>query len=154
QHRAPDTGRMQDPTCRPGPGNLDFPLALIEEFRAGYAPDIVWTAPRRGLTWNGRDVVVTNLLREAAAMQALTFTRVRRSSGEAQVIDEFVVRFTYAGEGIQNVSFPPGAAVELERVRILTLAGGQVTHESAIETWTLLAPPTSPGAPNGQPDPD
>lgn len=151
---AADTGRMQDPTRRPWPGNLDFPLALVEGFRAGYAPDIVWTAPRRGVTWNGRDEVVSNLLREAAAMQALTFTRVRHSAAEAQLIDEFVVRFTYAGEGIQNVDFPRGAAVELERVRILTLAGGQVTRESSIETWTLLAWPSSPGAADGEPQPD
>lgn len=130
---------MQEPRATPSPASLDFPLALIEEFRASYAPDIVWTAPRRGVQWSGRDQVVTNLLREAAAMQSLTFTRVRRSRSDEKVIDEFVLRFVYAGEGIENLQFPPGAAVELERVRILEVAGQQVVREAAIETWTLLA---------------
>ncbi|MDQ2640067.1 MAG: hypothetical protein M3Y79_05770 [Pseudomonadota bacterium] len=71
-------------------------------------------------------------------MQALAFTRVRRSGNDDKVIDEFVARFRYAGQGIENVQLPAGAMVELERVRILTLAGNQVTRESAIETWTLL----------------
>ncbi|HWL62638.1 MAG TPA: nuclear transport factor 2 family protein [Steroidobacteraceae bacterium] len=129
---------MQDSHGKPLALNLDFPLALVAGFRAGYAPDIVWTAPRRGVSWSGRDQVVANLLREAAAMQALAFTRVRRSASDDKVIDEFVARFRYAGQGIENVQLPAGAMVELERVRILTLTGNQVARESAIETWTVL----------------
>lgn len=128
---------MQDTRDKP-PASLDFPLGLIEEFRASYALDVIWTAPRRGVRWCGRDNVVAQLLREAAAMQALVFTRLRRSSGEAQIIDEFVARFTYGGEGIENVHLPAGADIELERVRILTLSDNQVTQETAIETWTVL----------------
>ncbi len=135
---SPGTAGMQDSHGKPLPLGLDFPLALIEGFRASYAPDIVWTAPRRGVSWSGRGEVVANLLREAAAMQALAFTRVRRSASDDKVIDEFVARFRYAGQGIENVQLPAGAMVELERVRILTLAGNQVTMESAIETWTVL----------------
>lgn len=129
---------MQDSRSRPLRASLDFPLALIEGFRASYAPDVVWTAPRRGVCWNGRDEVVANLLREAAAMQSLSFTRVRRSTNDDKVIDEFVARFRYAGEGIDKVQLPAGVMVELERVRILTLAGDLVARESAIETWTVL----------------
>lgn len=134
----PDTGGMQDSHGKLLPLSLDFPLALIEGFRASYAPDIVWTAPRRGVSWSGRDEVVTNLLREAAAMWSLAFTRVRRSANDDKVIDEFVARFRYAGQGIENVQLPAGSMVELERVRILTLVGNQVARESAIETWTVL----------------
>lgn len=134
----PDTADMQDSHGKPPPISLDFPLALIEGFRAGYAPDIVWTAPRRGVIWSGRDEVVANLLREAAAMQGLAFTQLRRNTNDDQIIDEFVARFRYAGQGIENVRLPAGAMVELERVRILTLAGNQVARESAIETWTVL----------------
>jgi hypothetical protein len=129
---------MQDSRSGPQFAALDFPLALIEGFRASYAPDVVWTAPRRGVCWEGRDAVVANLLREAAAMQSLAFTRVRRSTNDDKVIDEFVARFRYAGAGIAKVQLPPGAMVELQRVRILTLDGNQVARESAIETWTVL----------------
>ncbi len=119
---------------------LDFPLGLIDAFRASYAPNVIWDAPRRGVSWMGRDQVVTKLLREAAAMQGVRFTRLRQNMGDAQIIDEFVARFTYSGEGIENVDLPAGAEVELERLRILTLANDLVTLETAIETWTVLDP--------------
>lgn len=133
---AADTGGMHDLPDKP-PG-LDFPLGLIEECRASYAPEVVWTAPRRGVHWVGRDQVMANLLRESAAMHGVQVTRLRRSSAEGQVIDEFVARFTYAGSGIQNLRLPAGATIELERVRILTLRDNLVRRENAIETWTVL----------------
>lgn len=117
---------------------LDFPHGLIAGVRAQYAPGVIWEAPRRGITWIGRDAVLAHLLREAAAMQDLQFTRLRQSVGDAQIIDEFVVRFRYTGEGIDRVGLQAGAEVELERLRILTLASGLVTLETAIETWTVL----------------
>lgn len=135
---------MQDNPALPLAFDLDFPHGLIERFRAGYAPDVIWDAPRRGVSWMGRDRVVANLLREAAAMQGLRFTRVRRSRGDAQIIDEFVARFVYAGTGIENLDLPAGTPVELERLRILTLGNRLVTLETAIETWTVLGEPQPP----------
>jgi len=129
---------MQDTRGTPTPGNLDFPLGLASAFRESYAPDVVWAAPRRGLIWTGREQVVEKLLREAAAMQCLHFTRLRQNVCEARIIDEFVARFTYAGEGIDNLNLAAGAQVELQRLRILTLAKNVVTTETAIETWTCL----------------
>ncbi len=136
---------MQDPRGRPSTTNLDFPLGLATAFRASYAPGVVWAAPRRGITWVGRDQVVEKLLREAAAMRNLQFTRLRQNSGEARIIDEFVARFTYGGEGIDNLDLPAGARVELQRLRILTLADEMVMLETAIETWTALGRHTNPG---------
>jgi hypothetical protein len=130
---------MQD-TRDKHPSALSSPLALIEEIQGSYAPNVVWDAPRRGVTWIGRQEVVENLLREAAAMQGLQVTRLRSSCSDVQVIDEFVCRFRYSGEGIENVTLPAGAAVELERLRILTLANKQITLETSIETWTVLEP--------------
>lgn len=129
---------MQDLRGKPAATNLDFPLALTSQFRASYAPGVVWEAPRRGLTWVGRDKVVEKLLREAAAMQGLQFTRLRQSAQDARLIDEFVARFIYSGEGIDNLQLPGGAQVELQRLRILTLEDGMVVAETAIETWTAL----------------
>lgn len=128
----PDTDEQQTAT------NLDFPLGLIDQFRASYAQDVVWEAPRRGVTWKGRDAVVANLLREAAAMLKVSYTRLRRNTGDAQIIDEFVARFSYAGEGIENLDAPAGTKVELQRIRILTLENRLVLQETAIETWTVL----------------
>lgn len=134
---ATDTGRMQDPRGTTAT-SLDFPLGFAAAFRASYAPGVIWAAPRRGIAWVGRDQVVEKLLREAAAMRALRFTRLRQNTDEARIIDEFVARFTYSGEGIDRLELPAGSQVELQRLRILTLAGGQVVMETAIETWTPL----------------
>lgn len=127
----------------PAAANLDFPLGMASAFRASYAPGVVWDAPRRGVTWLGREKVVQKLLREAAAMQDLSFTRLRQSARDTQIIDEFVARFTYSGEGIDNLDAPAGAQVELQRLRILTLANEQVMLETAIETWTVLRQPAA-----------
>ena len=118
--------------------NLEIPFGLIDDVRAGYAPNVIWNAPRRGLLWMGREKVIANLLREAAAMQGKQFNRLRRHKGDAQIIDEYVARFTYRGEGIENVALPAGASVELQRLRILVLANNLVTRETVIETWTVL----------------
>ncbi len=133
------------------PSHPSSPLALIEEIRGSYAPNVIWAAPRRGLTWMGRDEVVENLLREAAAMRELQVTRLRRSQSDVQVIDEFVARFRYSGEGIERVALPAGAAVELERLRILTLANQQITLETSIETWTVLESPDREAADSAAP---
>ncbi len=114
------------------------PLAQVEGIQCSYAPNVMWCAPRRGVTWIGRNKVMENLLREAAAMQDLQITRLRCSCTDVQVIDEFVARFRYSGEGIESVSLPAGAAVELERLRILTLANKLITLETSIEKWTVL----------------
>lgn len=128
---------MQD-IASPPAAALDFPHGLIAGVRAQYAPNVIWEAPRRGITWIGRDAVLAQLLREAAAMQNMRFTRLRQVVGDVQITDEFVARFCYAGDGIDRVDLRPGAEVELERLRILTLNNGLVTLETAIETWTVL----------------
>jgi hypothetical protein len=138
---AANTDGMQEPHGKPPATNLDFPLGLISAFRAGFAPGIVWEAPRRGVTWTGRDQVIEKLLREAAAMQGLQFTRLRQSSCDARIIDEFVARFTYSGQGIENLDLPTGAQVELQRLRILTLDNELVTRETAIESWIVIDGP-------------
>ena len=117
------------------------PLALIEGIQCGYAPNVMWCAPRRGVTLMGRGKVMEYLLREAAAMQDLQITRLRCNCSDVQIIDEFVARFRYSGEGIEGVELPAGAAVELVRLRILTLTNKRITLETSIERWTVLDPP-------------
>jgi hypothetical protein len=138
QRAATNTSAMQELHRNARTTNLDFPLGLCAAFRASYAADVIWEAPRRAVTWQGRDLVVEKLLHEAASMQGLQFSRLRQSAHDLQVIDEYVVRFTWSGNGIENLDLPAGAQVELQRLRILTLAGDLVIRETAIETWTAL----------------
>lgn len=84
------------------------------------------------------------MLREAGGMHDPEFTFLRRSGNEKQVIDEFAVRFVFAGEGIDNAPVAKGGFVELKRVRILGLGAGRVAIETCIENWTVLLPSAAP----------
>ena len=71
------------------------------------------------------------------------YSFLRRSINERQIIDEYAVRFVYAGAGIDKAPVDAGDFVELKRVRILDLAASKVTHETCIENWTVLLPAAS-----------
>jgi hypothetical protein len=116
----------------------DFPQSLLAAASHLYATDVRWEAPRRGLTWRGRDAVVRNLLRECAAMRDPEYVPVRRVAGADRIIDEYAVRFVYAGEGIEAAPLAACDRVELERLRVLELVAGRVVVETSIETWTVL----------------
>jgi hypothetical protein len=105
-----------------------------------YDADVTWVAPARDLRLKGRDSVVRQQLREAASMRDPEFTFLRRNCNERQIIDEFAVRFVYAGEGMDRAPVSAGDFVELKRVRILDVQAGRVTHETCIENWTILKP--------------
>lgn len=105
-----------------------------------YAPNVTWHAPGRELRRVGREEVIRQLLREASGMRDAEFTFLRRNHNERQIIDEFAVRFVYAGEGIDNAPVAAGDFVELNRVRILDVPAGKVETETCIENWTVLLP--------------
>lgn len=103
-----------------------------------YADDVTWTAPVRDLKVSGRDAVIGHLKRESAGMLEPEFTFLRRNGNERQMIDEFAVRFAYAGTGLERAPIQAGDLVELKRVRILDVRAGKVIHETCIENWTVL----------------
>jgi hypothetical protein len=105
-----------------------------------YAPNVTWHAPAREIKRMGREEVIRHLLREASGMQEPEFTFLRRNGNDKQIIDEFAVRFVFAGEGIDNAPAAAGDFVELKRVRIMELQGGKVVAETCIENWTVLLP--------------
>lgn len=119
-------------------------LQLHSNFLLGarelYAPDVTWYAPTRQIRRVGRETVIRHLLREAGGMHDPEFTFLRRNGNEQQIIDEFAVRFLFAGEGIDNAPVAKGDFVELKRVRILELHEAKVVIETCIENWTVLAP--------------
>lgn len=112
--------------------------AFILSARSLYAEDVQWSAPGRGITRSGREEVIRHLLREASGMHAPEFTVLRRSEAQNRIVDEYAVRFTYAGEGIEAAPIGRGELVELKRVRILDLDQGKVARETCIETWSVL----------------
>lgn len=105
-----------------------------------YSPNVTWSAPGRDIRRIGREAVIRQLLREASGMHEPEFTFLRRSNSERQIIDEFAVRFVYAGDGIDNAPAAAGDFVELKRVRILDVHAGKVATETCIENWTVLLP--------------
>ena len=119
---------------------LDAHETFVAAARKLYAPNVTWVAPCRGIHWQGCEVVIRQLLREASGMHDPEFTLLRRSESEQQIIDEFAVRFVYTGEGIDNAPIGKGDFVELKRVRVLDMHGGRCTQETCIESWCVLLP--------------
>ena len=117
---------------------------LLLSLRDLYAPNIVWVAPSRDIRLTGREEVIRHLLREASAMHEPEYSFLRRSTNERQIIDEYAVRFVYAGAGIDKAPVDAGDFVELKRVRSLDLAAGKVAVETCIENWTVLLPAQNP----------
>jgi hypothetical protein len=116
---------------------------MLLSMRELYAPNVVWVAPAREIRHTGREDVIRHLLREASAMHEPEYSFLRRSMNERQIIDEFAVRFVYAGAGIDKAPVDAGDFIELKRVRILDLSVGKVTLETCIENWTVLLPAAS-----------
>ena len=132
---------MQSAKAVPGPGDiLDAHPNFLTAARDLYLPNVVWAAPSREIRRVGREDVILHLLREAGGMQDPEYTFLRRNANEHQIIDEFAVRFVYAGDGIDNAPAAAGDFVELKRVRILELHGSKVAVETCIENWTVLLP--------------
>jgi hypothetical protein len=119
---------------------LDAHEAFVKAARNLYVANVVWTAPNRDIRWEGCEVVIRQLLREASGMHDPEFTHLRRNESPAQIIDEFAVRFVYTGTGIDNAPIGARDFVELKRVRILTMHEGRCTHETCIESWSVLLP--------------
>lgn len=116
---------------------------MLLSLRELYAPNVVWIAPSREIRHTGREDVIRHLLREASAMHEPEYSFLRRSMNERQIIDEYAVRFVYAGAGIDKAPVDAGDFIELKRVRILDLSVGKVTLETCIENWTVLLPAAS-----------
>ena len=119
---------------------LDAHEAFVAAARNLYAPNVTWIAPCRGVRWQGCELVIRQLLREASGMHDPEFTLLRRSQSEQQIIDEFAVRFVYTGEGIDSAPIGTGDFVELKRVRVLDMHDGRCTQETCIEAWCVLLP--------------
>jgi hypothetical protein len=113
---------------------------MLLALRDLYAPNVVWVAPARDIRHTGREEVIRHLLREASAMHDPDYSFLRRSLNERQIIDEYAVRFVYAGSGMDKAPVDSGDFVELKRVRILDLTVGKVSVETCIENWTVLLP--------------
>jgi hypothetical protein len=142
--RAPEGPDMSSASLRPIPACTELCLDAHPNFllaaRQLYSPNATWSAPTRHIHRVGREEVIRHLLREASAMHDPEFTALRRHGGDRQMIDEFAVRFVYAGEGIENAPVDAGDFVELKRVRILDVSAGKVISETCIENWTVLLP--------------
>ncbi len=124
----------------PADAVLDVHDRFLHAARQWYASSVKWSAPARRIERVGREEVIRNLLREAGGMLDAEYTHLRRHVSDRQIIDEYAVRFVYAGEGLDNAPADKGDFVELKRVRILDLSGNKIVLETCIENWTVLLP--------------
>jgi hypothetical protein len=126
----------------------DAMRAWLDRLAADYAEDVQWSAPRRGVTLRGRQAVIDYLAGEYEAMDDPRVCILRQAAGQqAQRFHEFTIRFRLATPGIEGVAYPPGADVELERLRVSTYDETcRIVVETCIETWTWLSAPAAAGS--------
>jgi hypothetical protein len=141
-HTRPKVALTQDGTVPDEPrefAGTDALLSWLERLTLEYAPDVRWSAPRRGVSLRGPAAVLAYLREECRSMEAPRVCVLRDAKGPSQRFHEFTIRFRLLPPGIDGVGHPAGADVELERLRVCTYDEScRIVVETCIETWTWL----------------
>ena len=107
----------------------------IEKAVALYTDDIVWEAPARQLILHGKRAAAENYRKMFGSMADVQATMLRRFATEDRVVDDSIVRFTLAGDGVHNAPLPVGSDVELRLVHIFEMRDRRISRELVYEMW-------------------
>ncbi|HEY8558854.1 MAG TPA: nuclear transport factor 2 family protein [Pyrinomonadaceae bacterium] len=99
-----------------------------------YTDDIVWETSR-GVTLSGKRAVGENYEKLFSSMRDVELVPLDRFATEERVVDDMLVRFTYAADGVPHAPVRPGARVEMRLVHIFEMRGGKIAKEKVFETW-------------------
>jgi hypothetical protein len=102
------------------------------------AENVVWRCPARGRVIVGRAGVLAQWREDAARLAGVPCVTLRHSIAGARAIHEAALTLRLPAEGVAGVELPAGTRVELGCTRIVSLAGGRIVEELALETWTPL----------------
>jgi len=102
---------------------------------AGYADDIVWEGPARGVVIRDKDEVSNAYLKLFQSMDIHTVTHLYRFATEEWVFDDSIIDFTLTGDGFPNCPFQPGTRVSMRLVHAFELRDGKICRENGYEIW-------------------
>ncbi len=107
----------------------------IEELLPLYTDDIVWESPARGITLHGKKAAAENYHKMFGAMDGLKVTPVRRIATPDSVVDESIVTFDLARDGVPGAPLPVGTRVESRMVHIFEMRDRKIAREQVYEIW-------------------
>jgi ketosteroid isomerase-like protein len=100
-----------------------------------YTEDIVWEAPARGISLDGKDAVAENYRKMFDSMADRKVTSLERFATPDRVIDDSIASFRLVGDGLVNVPLPIGSEVESRLIHIFEMRDGKIALETVYEMW-------------------
>lgn len=100
-----------------------------------YTDDIVLDIPSRGLSFAGKQAIEANYRRMFGALENVAIEPLDRFATDHRVVDDMIVRFTLAGEGMDNAPLPIGTDVEMRLVHVFEMRDGLIARETVHEHW-------------------
>jgi len=107
----------------------------IDECIKLYAPDAVWDAPARGVTYVGREKIREMYLRLFRSLEGVHFEPIERFASPDRVFDDMWVRFRLSGDGFENCPFPIGTKVKMRLLHNFHISNGMIAKEIGYEIW-------------------
>ena len=103
-----------------------------------YTDDIVLEVPGRGLRFDSKEAIEANYRRMFGSLQEVEIVPLDRFATETRVVDDMIVRFRLAGDGMVNAPVPEGCRAELRLLHIFHMEDGRIAREIVHEQWTRL----------------
>lgn len=103
-----------------------------------YTDDIVLEVPGRGLRFAGKAAIEANYRAMFAALDNVELEPLDRFATADRVVDDMIVRFRLAGEGMVGAPVPIGSRVELRLVHVFHMRDGRIAREIVHEDWKRI----------------
>ncbi|GAA2362990.1 nuclear transport factor 2 family protein [Dactylosporangium salmoneum] len=110
----------------------------IDQAIAGYAENIVWEVPARGLVLRDKEEVKQEYLRIFGSMQIHKITNLYRFATEEWVFDDSIFEWTITGDGFRNCPFPVGTTVSIRLLHAFQCVDGKICRENGYEIWRRI----------------
>ena len=105
----------------------------VDEALKLYTDDIIWEAPARNLTFQGKEDVGNNYRKIFASIRDVEFRNLQRFATEDRVVDDSILTFVITQEGF--LPLPVGQDVEMRLAHIFEMRDGKISKEIAYEMW-------------------
>ena len=100
-----------------------------------YTDDIVLEIPGRGLRFEGKQAIEANYRRMFGALEDVALHPLDRFATGNRVVDDMVVTFRLAREGMDNAPMPIGSQVSLRLLHVFHMRDGLIEREIVHEQW-------------------
>ena len=102
-----------------------------------YTDDAVIEFPARDLRFASKPAITENYRRMFGALEDIELEPLDRFATQERVVDDMIVRFRLAGEGMDNAPVPVGSRVRLRLVHVFHMRDGLIEREIVHENWAV-----------------